>query len=78
MKILKSQRIINTDLLIYKNNEVNEQHLEIARELVKYESLFHHVSTFKKTGHCSEVLLFVLEPNEVTEYLEWKSQQKDK
>lgn len=79
MKILKSQRILtDADLLIHKINEVSEQRIEIAKELVKNETLFHHVSTFKEIGHCSEVLLFILEPDEVTEYLKWKSQQRDK
>lgn len=76
MRILKSHQIIDDLCICSKEHIIYEQCRDIATELAKNKDLFNCCSFFNELGHNSEVLLYILEPSEVQEYLKWKSQQR--
>ncbi len=78
MRILKSHQIIDDLRICSKGHIIDEQCRDIATELAKNKDLFNCCSFINELGYNSEVFLYILEPNEMEEYLKWKSQQRGK
>lgn len=56
----------------------NNAKLELIHKLMNNEDLRYDTFTFDGGRKRFELKYFILEPNEMEEYLKWKSQQRDK